>query len=189
MCFKFSIKHEGKQSEGSRTCNTESWNKYDIVKFIQKISAKGNKGWKKCIEVVLENDLDHAVLKTCDPDDLKELGMPKIHAKSLLRRLMEVPESSHHVSRQEEGIIGEVVVDSAERPTASELLQQIEQWSKTDDFPTAPGALRQEIKQDSTEADCKLLIESDVQCQSEQKRRKISSPVVTEKNYDLGDIY
>jgi len=135
---------------------------------------------------VLKNELDYLVLEHCKVNDLEELGMPKFHARSLLCKLKEVSSSIHQVATEKKNM-GEIIVDAAERPIASELLQQVEEWSRKDDFPS--NTLQQEIQQNSTGANCKLLIESDVQCQSEQKRRKISSPVVTEKNYDLGDIY
>jgi len=78
------------QQEGVRNNNTKSWSKHDIARFIRTISTEGNMKWKKCIEVVLEEDLDYNVLEDCNVDDLEKLGMPKFHARSLLRKLKEV---------------------------------------------------------------------------------------------------
>jgi len=103
LCFQFEVQNstQQKRSGGKPVI---SWSKHDVVNFIKTISTRGNKNWTKCIEVVLEHDLEYSVLEDCEVEDLVKLGIPELYAKSLLKKLKRV---------YEEGVSGDAKVTTS----------------------------------------------------------------------------
>mmetsp|Transcript_15593 Transcript_15593/g.24946 ORF Transcript_15593/g.24946 Transcript_15593/m.24946 type:complete len:1002 (+) Transcript_15593:869-3874(+) len=164
------------QQEGVRNNNTKSWSKHDIARFIRTISTEGNMKWKKCIEVVLEEDLDYNVLEDCNVDDLEKLGMPKFHARSLLRKLKEVSRPIQSMSTEEKSMAGR------ERSSASDPLH-VEQGSKEDDPLVASQPVKQ-TEQGREKDDFK----SEIQPQEEDEQGEIVSENVDLSNDMIEDI-
>eukprot|EP00466_Bigelowiella_natans_P007608 jgi/Bigna1/71248/fgenesh1_pg.15_\ len=134
LCFEFEVKNstQKKHSSGKPVI---SWSKHDVVDFIKTISTRGNKNWTKCIEVVLEHDLEYSVLEDCEVEDLVKLGIPELYAKSLLKKLKRVYEEGVSGDTKETGDKhGKTIVDATKRPSASVLIQTFAGWSNEDDY-------------------------------------------------------
>jgi len=90
-CFTFTIKRPELKNEKPLA----SWSKHDVVDFIKGFVHVENKRWNECIEVILKEDLDYSMLGDCDVEILCELGIPKICAVNLLRKLKKVSEGEN----------------------------------------------------------------------------------------------
>mmetsp|Transcript_25942 Transcript_25942/g.41953 ORF Transcript_25942/g.41953 Transcript_25942/m.41953 type:complete len:200 (+) Transcript_25942:288-887(+) len=134
LCFQFEVKNptQKKRTSGKPMI---SWTKHDVVNFIKTISTSGNKNWAKCIEVVLEHDLEYSVLEDCEVEHLVKLGIPELYANSLLTKLQKVYKEGVSGDAKEPGDKhGKIIVDATVRPSASALIQKFAGWSNEDDY-------------------------------------------------------
>mmetsp|Transcript_14682 Transcript_14682/g.20392 ORF Transcript_14682/g.20392 Transcript_14682/m.20392 type:complete len:171 (+) Transcript_14682:3-515(+) len=134
LCFKFDIEQQDRKTEKPLA----SWNKHDIVNYIKTFSTNKNKQWNQCIQVILKEDIEYSLLEVSKEEELKDLGIPLLCARTLLRKLnlISKEESSRKGKRHQHQ---EVIVDTTNRPTASMLLQQITNWSKKDKCEYVPN--------------------------------------------------
>eukprot|EP00466_Bigelowiella_natans_P008821 jgi/Bigna1/139097/aug1.48_g13805 len=113
------------------------WNHEDIVDFIKTFANAGSKKWAKCIEVVREEEMECSMLEDSDVALLCEMGIPRMCANSLLKRLknkiLEGKSAADHDVKEGDNVRGGVIVDSTKRPSASELIKKFVGWSAEDD--------------------------------------------------------
>jgi len=83
LCFKFDIEQQDRKTEKPLA----SWNKHDIVNYIKTFSTNKNKQWNQCIQVILKEDIEYSLLEVSKEEELKDLGIPLLCARTLLRKL------------------------------------------------------------------------------------------------------
>mmetsp|Transcript_28003 Transcript_28003/g.45546 ORF Transcript_28003/g.45546 Transcript_28003/m.45546 type:complete len:313 (+) Transcript_28003:96-1034(+) len=136
LCFQFSIKNSNQHKDGNEKAVAD-WNHEDIVDFIKTFANAGNKKWAKCIEVVREEEMEWSMLEYSDVALLCEMGIPRMCANSLLKRLknkiLEGKSAADHDVKEGDNVRGGVIVDSTKRPSASALIKKFVDWSAEDD--------------------------------------------------------
>jgi len=136
LCFQFSIKNSNRHKDGNEKAVAD-WDHEDIVDFIKTFANAGSKKWAKCIEVVREEEMECSMLEDSDVALLCEMGIPRMCANSLLKRLknkiLEGKSSADQDIKEGGNGHGGVIIDSTKRPSASALIKKIDDWSAEDD--------------------------------------------------------